>query len=72
MIRKSTRTVSQGNGSASLRRPSGGLTCSEWQVDDVLSAGESTEEQCIYPAKQIESGPMASSLGDSQMTKSSG
>jgi len=62
MIRKSTRTVSQGNGSASLRRPSGGLTCSEWQVDDVLSAGESTEEQCIYPAKQIGRWPLHSAI----------
>ena len=45
MTRKSTKTVSQGKGSAWLRRPSGGLTCSEGQVDDVLSAGESTKEE---------------------------
>lgn len=45
MTRKSTKHVSQGKGHALLRRPSGGLTCSEWQVDDVLSAGESTEEE---------------------------
>ena len=44
MTQKSTKNVSQGKGGALLRRPSGGLTCSEWQVDDVLSAGESTEE----------------------------
>ena len=72
MIRKSSTNVSPRKGHALSRPPSGGLTCSEWQVDDVFSAGESTEEQCIYPAKQIESGPIASSLGDSQMTKSSG
>jgi hypothetical protein len=45
MTRKSTENVSQGKGSTLPRRPSGGLTCSEWQVDDVLSAGESTEEE---------------------------
>ena len=45
MTQKSTKNVSQGKGGALLRRPSGGLTCSEWQVDDVLSAGESTEEE---------------------------
>jgi hypothetical protein len=45
MTRKSTKHVSQGKGNALVRRPSGGLTCSEWQVDDVLSAGESTEEE---------------------------
>ncbi len=45
MTRKSTKPVSQGKGHALLRRPSGGLTCSEGQVDDVLSAGESTEEE---------------------------
>ena len=45
MTRKSTKNVSQGKGDPGLRRPSGGLTCSEGQVDDVLSAGESTEEE---------------------------
>ena len=45
MTRKSTKNVSQGKGYALLRRPSGGLTCSESQVDDVLSGGESTEEE---------------------------
>ena len=49
MTRKSTKNVSQGKGYALLRRPSGGLTCSEGQVDDVLSAGESTEEERLYP-----------------------
>ena len=44
MTQKSTKNVSQGKRDALLRRPSGGLTCTEWQVDDVLSAGESTEE----------------------------
>ena len=45
MKRKSTKNVSQGKGYALLRRPSGGLTCSESQVDDVRSGGESTEEE---------------------------
>jgi len=45
MTGKSGKTASQGKGYALVRRPSGGLTCSEWQVDDVLSAGESTEEE---------------------------
>ena len=45
MTRKSTKNVSRGKGYALLRRPSGELTCSERQVDDVLSAGESTEEE---------------------------
>ena len=45
MTRKSTKNVSQGKGYALSRPRSGGLTCSEWQVDDVLSAGESTEEE---------------------------
>lgn len=45
MTRKPAMRVAQGKGHG-LRRPrSGGLTCSEWQVDDVLSAGESTEEE---------------------------
>jgi len=51
MTRKSTKTVSSGKGYALLRRPSGGLTCSEWQVDDVLSAGESTEEERPLPTE---------------------
>ena len=45
MTQKSTKNVSQGKRDALLRRRSGGLTCSEWQVDEVLSAGESTEEE---------------------------
>jgi hypothetical protein len=43
MMRKSAKNVSQGKGHALSRPPSGGLTCSEWEVDDMLSVGESTE-----------------------------
>ena len=48
MTRKS---VSQGKGHALPRSSAGGLTCSEGQVDDVLSAGESTatEEERALP-----------------------
>jgi len=63
MIRTSAKTASPPKGHALSRPPSGGLTCSEWQVEDMLSAGESTEEERIYPAKQIEPAPIASSLG---------
>lgn len=45
MTRKSSKNASQGKGHALSRALPGGLTCSEWQVDDVLSAGESTEEE---------------------------
>jgi hypothetical protein len=50
MMRKSVKTVSK-KGLASPRLPSGGLTCSESQVDDVLSAGESTEEDRPLPTE---------------------
>jgi hypothetical protein len=45
MTRKSAKNVSPGKGHEFSRPPSGGLTCTERQVDDVLSAGESTEEE---------------------------
>jgi len=54
MTRKSTKNVPQGKGYTLPRRPSGGLTCSEWQVDDVLSAGESTEEERPLPTELIQ------------------
>jgi hypothetical protein len=60
-MRKSAKNVSQGKGHALSRPPSGGLTCSESQVDDMFSAGESTENERIYPAKQTEQKPIASS-----------
>jgi hypothetical protein len=46
VMRKPAKHVAQGKGHA-LSRPaaSGGLTCTESQLDDVLSAGESTEEE---------------------------
>jgi hypothetical protein len=44
MRRDSAISVAQGKGQVlSRRRRGGGLTCSEGQVDDVLSIGESTE-----------------------------
>jgi hypothetical protein len=44
MRRDSAISVAQGKGQVlSRRRRGGGLTCSEGQVDDVLSKGESTE-----------------------------
>jgi hypothetical protein len=60
MRRTSAKNVSQGKGHALSRHRSGELTCSESQVDDMFSAGESTEDERIYPAKETEQKPMAS------------
>jgi hypothetical protein len=49
MRRKPAMRAAQGKGHALPRPRSGGLTCSEWQVDDVLSAGESTEAEESHP-----------------------
>ena len=57
MTRKSGKHVSQEKGYALSRPRSGGLTCSEWQVDDVLSAGESTEEERSLPKELIHQRP---------------
>jgi hypothetical protein len=51
MTRKSTKNVSQGKGYALLRLRSGRLTCSELDVDNVLSAGESTKDERISPVE---------------------
>ncbi|HET9845792.1 MAG TPA: hypothetical protein VFQ02_08555 [Nitrospira sp.] len=51
-MRKSPKTVAQGKRNGLSRQPSGELTCSEAQVEDVLSAGESTEEERIDPPNQ--------------------
>ena len=51
MMRKSAKNVSQGKGHALSRPPSGGLTCSEWEVEDMLSEGESTEEERHLPTE---------------------
>jgi hypothetical protein len=53
MTRKSGKRVSQGKGYALSHPRSGELTCSEWQVDDVLSAGESTQEERSLPEELI-------------------
>jgi hypothetical protein len=50
MRRKSAKNELQGKGHAVSRPRSGGLTCTESQLDDVFSAGESTEEEGgLYP-----------------------
>jgi hypothetical protein len=53
MTRKSGKRVSQGKEYALSHPRSGELTCSEWQVDDVLSAGESTQEERSLPEELI-------------------
>jgi hypothetical protein len=50
------KNVAQGKSHA--RPPFGELTCSEGQVEDMLSAGESTEEERISPPKPIEHKPL--------------
>jgi hypothetical protein len=45
-MRKSPKTVAQAKRNGLSRQPSGELTCSEAQVEDMLSA-ESTEEERI-------------------------
>jgi hypothetical protein len=52
-MRKSGKRVSHGKGYALSHPRSGELTCSEWQVDDVLSAGESTQEERSLPEELI-------------------
>jgi hypothetical protein len=52
MTHKSAKTVSRGKGDSLPRPRSGGLTCTERQVDDVLSAGESTDVERI-PANAL-------------------
>jgi hypothetical protein len=44
----------QGKGRVLKRPQSGELTCSEGQVEDMLSAGESTEEEPIRPPQLSE------------------
>ena len=54
-MRKSAhKNVEQGNGQGISRPPSGELTCTEGQVEDLLSAGESTEEERIWPPTPTE------------------
>ena len=57
MMRKSAKNVSQGKGHALSRPPSGGLTCSEWEVEDMLSEGESTEEERHLPTETSRAKP---------------
>ena len=54
-MRKSAhKNVEQEKGQAISRPPSGELTCTEGQVEDLLSAGESTEEERIWPPTPTE------------------
>ena len=57
MTRRSEKRVSQGKRYALSHPRSGELTCSEWQVDDVLSAGESTQEERSLPKELIHQRP---------------
>jgi hypothetical protein len=51
MMQKSAKTVAQQKRKVLSGQP-GELTCNESQVEDMLSAGESTEEERIDPSKQ--------------------
>jgi hypothetical protein len=59
MMRKpDKKNLAQGNGRVLPRPPFGELTCSEGQVEDMLSAGESTEQEPIRPPKPSEQKPV--------------
>lgn len=58
MRKPAHKNVVQGNGRAMSRPPSGELTCTEGQVEDLLSAGESTEEELIWPPTPTERKPL--------------
>jgi len=51
-MRKSPKTVAQAKRNGLPPQPAGELTCSEAQVEDVFSAGESTEEERIDQPNQ--------------------
>ena len=55
MRKPDKKNVTQAKSHVLPRPPFGELTCSEGQVEDMLSAGESTEEERIRPPKP--SGP---------------
>jgi hypothetical protein len=58
-MRKSTKSnVAPGKGRALPRPLFAELTCSEGQVEEVLSAGESTEEDRLCPPKPTERKPL--------------
>jgi hypothetical protein len=65
MTHKSTKTVSRRKGRSLPRPRSGGLTCTERQVDDVLSAGESTDVEHVS-SERIEQNPITSPSGGLQ------
>jgi len=51
LMRKSAKHVAQGKHKALVGQAGGELTCSESQVENMFSPGESTEDERISPAK---------------------
>lgn len=58
MRKSANKNVVQGKRQALSYPPSGELTCTEGQVEDLLSAGESTEEERIWPSTPTERKPL--------------
>ena len=58
MRKSAKKNAAQGKVDAPSRPPGGELTCSEGQVEDLFSAGESTEEERISPPKPREQKPL--------------
>ena len=56
-MRNPMKKVAPGKDNALSRPPSGELTCNESEVEDRLSAGESTEEEPLHPQRPIEQKP---------------
>ena len=54
MGKSAKKLDAQGKSRAASRPLSSELTCSEGQVEDMLSAGESTEEERIRPPQRSE------------------
>jgi hypothetical protein len=53
-MRKFTKSAAEKKRVALPRPPSGELTCGEWQVEDMLSEGESTEIEIIQPPERTD------------------
>ena len=58
MRKSAKKEIGQGKGRALSRPKFVELTCSEGQVEDMLSVGESTEEERISPPPPPEQKPM--------------
>lgn len=69
MTHKLINVVSPGKGRALPGPRAGGLTCTERQVDDVLSAGESTDEERIS-SEHIEQNSITSPSGGTMTRRS--